>query len=382
MGIAEVYLSMFEECRRRFEKALRVGDREEARNAAVECASLLLRLAEKNPKMAEKYVEMADEWSKTAEKLERESKNETKVKEDVAPSDQYTEYVRSLITKSNISWRDIGGLDDVKKLLARNVALSFAKKSEAIKPWKGILLFGPPGTGKTLLASAAAGSLKATFFNVKASDVLSKYYGESSKLVSSLYKIAREKAPSVVFIDEVDALTPRRGETHEATRRTLATLLAELDGFKSKDSESFVLTLASTNTPWDLDEAVLSRFPRRVYVPLPDKEAAMEIIRIHLRDLDVGKLDLDAIAEESVRRLYSGREMANLCSLAIHNMLEEENEVLGNLERLSRVDVTGLTLRIRPLEMEDFEAAFKKIKSPLTRKDIERYERWAGQFGG
>ncbi len=182
-------------------------------------------------------------------------------------------------------------------------------------------------------------------------------------------------------MDEIDALTVKREESHEATRRTLATLLSELDGFKEQEDVP-VLTLASTNTPpWDLDEAILSRFPLRVYVPLPDKEAVKEIIKINTRGLDVSRLDLDAIAEESVRRLYSGREIAGLCNLAIHNMLDEMNPELSDLDAISRGG-ERLKLKVRPLEMRDFEEAFKKIKSPLTRKELEHYEKWAEEFGG
>ncbi len=377
-----LYLSLFEEFKRRYERALGRDDLEAARDYALKCARILKVLAEKVPGKREFYLEKAESWENVARELE--SRPPSPVPQSntrrMSSEDDYRSYVEGLISTSTVTWNDIGGLHEVKKLLAQSIALAFAKKPEAIKPWKGILLFGPPGTGKTLLASAAAGSLKATFFNVKASDVLSKYYGESSKLVTALYQVARERAPSIVFIDEVDALSLKRESVHEATRRTLATLLAEIDGFKGAE-EKFVLTLASTNTPWDLDEALLSRFPLRVYVPLPDKEATKEILRIHTRGLDTSRLDLDAIAEESVRRLYSGREIANLCNLAVHHMLEDINPELADLEKLSNMDVKNLELKIRPLEMRDFEIAFKKIKSPLTRKDIERYERWAEEFG-
>ncbi|QDA31595.1 ATP-binding protein [Thermococcus indicus] len=377
-----LYLSLFEKCRKGYEAELARGKVDEARKYALNCAEILKALAEKAPDRREFYLEKAKRWEEVAEELKiPSSRKERASPREGAPADEYRAQVEGLITSSTVTWRDIGGLDDVKRLLAKNVAIAFAKRPEAIKPWKGILLFGPPGTGKTLLASAAAGSLKATFFNVKASDVLSKYYGESSKLITALYGLAREKAPSIVFIDEVDALSLRRENVHEATRRALATLLSEIDGFKG-GGEKFVLTLASTNTPWDLDEALLSRFPLRIYVPLPDKEAVKEIVRIHTRGLDTSTLDLEAIAEESVKRLYSGREIANLCNLAIHHMLEEENPELADLERLSSIEVEGLKLKVRPLEMEDFEEAFKRIKSPLTRKEIERYEKWARQFGG
>ncbi|WP_456366823.1 ATP-binding protein [Thermococcus sp.] len=379
-----LYLSLFEECRREYERALARGDEKAAAEFAKRCAGILRRIAEKTPSRAALYLEKTEKWEATARELREGAKRPgaspiTPAGGGSPPQDEYTPLVEGLISRSAVTWEDIGGLEEVKKLLARNVALAFAKKPEAVKPWRGILLFGPPGTGKTLLASAAAGSLNATFFNVKASDVLSKYYGESSKLISALYRVARERAPSIVFIDEVDALSMKRESVHEATRRALATLLTELDGFKNSE-ERFVLTLASTNTPWDLDEAILSRFPLRVYVPLPDKEAVRAIIRIHTKGLDVSRLDLDAIAEESVKRLYSGREVAGLCQAAIHRMLEEMNPELEELDALSRIG--ELELNVRPLEMRDFEEAFKRIKSPLTRKDIERYEKWAEEFGG
>ena len=377
-----LYLSLFNECRKEYEKALERSDVKEAKEYALKCAKILKILAEKLPAKREFYLEKAEKWEKVAKGLEPVSliphfEHKT---QPTKPKSEYHSYIESLISKSKVTWKDIGGLHEVKKLLAQNVALAFVKKPKAIKPWKGILLFGPPGTGKTLLASAAAGSLNATFFNVKASDILSKYYGESSKLITALYETAREKAPSIVFIDEVDALSLKRENVHEATRRTLATLLAEIDGFKSTD-EGFVLTLASTNTPWDLDEALLSRFPLRIYVPLPDKEAAEEIVRIHTQGLDISKLDLEGIAEGCVKRLYSGREIANLCNLAIHHMLEEENPELADLEKLSSMDVGKLKLKVRSLEMRDFEEAFKKIKSPITKEKIRRYERWAEELG-
>ncbi len=378
-----LYLSLFEECKRKYEGALGRGDLEAARDYALKCARILKALAEKVPGKREFYLEKAESWENAARELGPRPPSPVPQSNTrrISSEDEYRSRVEGLISRSAVTWNDIGGLCGVKKLLAQSVALAFAKKPEAIKPWRGILLFGPPGTGKTLLASAAAGSLNATFFNVKASDVLSKYYGESSKLITALYQVARERAPSIVFIDEVDALSLKRESVHEATRRTLATLLAEIDGFKGR-GEGFVLTLASTNTPWDLDEALLSRFPLRVYVPPPDKGAAKDILRIHTKGLDISKLDLDAIAEESVRRLYSGREIANLCSLAIHHMLEDVNPELTDLERLSNLEVNGLELKVRPLEMRDFEEAFKKIKNPLTRKEIERYEKWAEEFGG
>jgi len=385
-------LNEFEKTKKEFDRAVAKGDMETARKKALKCATLLKQLAKHVPYNSNFYLKKAKKWEQTAERIKRgefgkkavmSAEGKQTKAEDESEEDQFRQYVKGLIAKSNVTWRDIGGLNGVKVLLMETVVISALQRPESIQPWKGILLFGPPGTGKTLLASAAAGSLNATFFNVKASNVLSKYFGESSKIITALYDVARESAPSIVFIDEIDALTTKRSnDASEASRRMLSTLLTELDGFQDKKSDLLVLTLAATNTPWDLDEAVLSRFPRRIYVPLPDKKATKEIIKINTRGLDISKLDLDAIAEESVRGYYSGRDIKNLCQEAIWNMIREENKDLHKLAELPFEELRKRSLKTRPLEMRDFEEAFKKIKSPLTKKDIERYEKWAEEFGG
>jgi katanin p60 ATPase-containing subunit A1 len=391
-------MSSFKKAKREYEEAIKNGDMETAKKKALECSRILKQLSKYDEFNRESYLRKAKKWESLARDIESGKIRKTRSKpmregssrpdrgesEVESEEEKFKAYVRNnLIAKSKVKWDDIGGLDEVKRLMMETVVIAALQRPESIQPWKGILLFGPPGTGKTLLASAAAGSLNATFFSVKASNVLSKYFGESAKIITALYEVAREEAPSIVFLDEIDSLTTKRsGEQSEASRRMLATLLTELDGFQDKKSDKLILTLAATNTPWDLDEAVLSRFPRRIYVPLPDEKATKEIIKINTRGLDISRLDLDAIAEESVRRLYSGRDLRNLCQEAIWNMIREENKDLHKLASLPFEELRKRSLRTRPLEMRDFEEAFKKIKSPLTRKDIERYEKWAEEFGG
>lgn len=361
-----------------FKRAREEGDHKKAKAKALECARILRELAKVFPENRGFYLEKAERWERVARDVEDDSKVLEKTE-----SEEFRSYVESLISRSKVRWEDIGGLEEAKRLLMETVVIAGLKKPESIKPWKGILLFGPPGTGKTLLATAAAGSLNATFFNVKADKVLSKYFGESSKLVSALYSAARDHSPSIVFIDEFDALSlSRSGELSEASRRMLSTLLAELDGFQDKKSDKLVLTLAATNTPWDLDQAMLSRFPKRIYVPLPDKKACIEIMKIHLRDLDTSKLKLDELAEICVEKLYSGRDIANLCQQAIWNMIRDANPDLHRLAELPFDELRKRALKTRALEMDDFYKAFEKIKSPLTKKDVERYEKWNEEFGG
>ncbi|MEA1864499.1 MAG: ATP-binding protein [Euryarchaeota archaeon] len=291
----------------------------------------------------------------------------------------------NLIATSGITWDGIGGLDGVKQTIKESVVLSIIEeKPEAIKPWKGILLFGPPGTGKTLLAAATAGSLEATFFNVKVGQILSKYFGESSKLVSALYSVGRKKAPSIVFLDEFDSIAlSRSGEVAESSRRVLSTLLSELDGLQDKDSGRFVLTMAATNTPWDIDSAVLSRFPKRIHIPLPDKEACLEIIRIHTikEGLKLDERILDEVAERCTENLFAGRDIATLCNDAIWNMVRSENPALGSLADKPVDAIREYRLGVRELTAGDFEKSFESVRGAVKARDVERYEGWAEEYG-
>ena len=357
------------------------GDTRSARAKALECAGLLEQIARSSPGQYDIYMKRAGEWKKAATQVE--AKGSSKVVETAGDGEnEFLTYAESLISTTPVRWGNIGGLEEVKRLMKETVVIAGLKRPESIKPWKGILLFGPPGTGKTLLAAAAAGSLNATFFDVKADRVLSKFFGESSKLVSGLYAAARLHSPSIVFIDEFDALgQSRSSDTGEATRKLLSTLLTELDGLQDKKSDRLLLTLAATNRPWDLDPAVLSRFPRRIYVKLPDQEACREILMIHTKDLNCSSLDLNLLAARCVEKNYSGRDIQNLCQQAIWHMIREENPDLYHLAELPFDDLKERSLKIRGLEARDFDDAFEKIRSPITADEIDRYEECNRNFG-
>lgn len=290
--------------------------------------------------------------------------------------------IHDLLKKTNVRWDDIAGLHQVKELLMETIALAGIQKPKSIKPWKGVLLFGPPGTGKTLLAAAAAGSLNASFYDVKASSILSKYFGDSSKIITELYNSARIHSPSLVFLDEFDALSPSRdGDSSEASRRVLSTLLTELDGLGDKDNDRFLLTLAATNTPWSMDTAVLSRFPRRIYVPLPDAEMCEGIIRIHTKGLDVSGVDLKQISTKCAELFYSGRDVSSFCQHAVQAMIHDSHPQLYKLAERPFDELQTMKLKTRPLIYSDFEDGWRTIKSPMTRGSIERYEQWAAEYG-
>lgn len=251
-----LYASL-EKAKKEFEKAKRDGNTELAVRKARECASTARALAKNVPSYTDMYLKRAEEWDRKAEAVAEKKvleRSPTSGNEN-DETGQFKAQIESLISKSSVTWDDIGGLETVKQLMMETIVIAGLKKPDSIKPWKGILLYGPPGTGKTSLAAAAAGSLNATFMNVEAGKLLSKYFGESSKLVSLLYDVAKNRAPTIVFIDEFDELSlSRDGDLSEASRRMLASMLVALDGFQDKKSKSFVLTLAATNAPWSIDK--------------------------------------------------------------------------------------------------------------------------------
>lgn len=242
---------------------------------------------------------------------------------------------------------------------------------------QSLLFYGPPGCGKTLLAAAVSNGLDATFFSVKVSDLLSRYFGDSPKLVQALYDEARSRGNSVIFLDEFDALaTTRSGGDSSSDRRLLVSLLSELDGLKEKDGGSQVLTIAATNRPWDLDEAILSRFEKTVYIPLPDETARRRLLELHLKEkgYQVG------VPEATLLKLtegLSGRELSHLCKLMIEDMMQEANPNVASLASEGRAAIENYAIQVRPIEVSHLERARPKIQPRTTAESTELFRRWA-----
>lgn len=299
-----------------------------------------------------------------------------------------SEAVSQLVHTSTVTWDDIGGLDETKRDIKYTLGLNLAKPPEEVKitTFRNILFYGPPGTGKTLLAAATSNSLKVTtegqalFFNVKVSGVLSKYFGESSKIISEIYGAARDNSPSVVFLDEFESLTTSRdsGEQTGAERRILSTILAEMDGLAEKGrTDLFVLTIAATNRPWDIDAAVMSRFEKQILIPLPDAESRRAILGIHI--LRKGYRIEPEVFEELVQITegYSGREIERLCKQATSQMIGDLNADLPDIVDKGLRATRDYQVKVRDLTPEDFQRAATYIRPITSPADMQRYMDWS-----
>ena len=325
-----------------------------------------------------------------AERLERGERvfadAERPRRETVAAADEYRASVDELIVRSPVTWDDIAGMETTKENLKYSLGLLCTKWPEGVRPLDAdrVLLYGPPGTGKTLLAAASSSMLGATFFSVKCSNLMSKWFGESPKLISALFARARGEADTgaaLVFIDEVDALCRRRESAGDsgAERRILSTLLAELDGLADKGQQTRVIIIAATNKPQDISPAVLERFDEHILVPLPDLEARQEILRIHVEPAGYELAD-DVSYDQLARRTesFSGRTLKYVCKKAVKAMLRDLNAAVPDLVHAG--EVMTYTIKTRPLSAKDFELALRKCRPSSA--NMSDYTRWRERVVG
>ncbi len=296
----------------------------------------------------------------------------------------FQEIARGMIYRSNVSMEQIAGLESVRREILSAFAMSFAAMpTGVVSPRIGNFLFyGFPGTGKTLLAAALSNLLDATFFVVKCGDVLSKYYGESSKIVHALFDEARRHPQSIIFIDELDALAGKRGDMdHSADQRLLVSLLTELDGIHHKGHSvdgGNVFTIAATNTPWVLDEAILSRFKRRIFIPLPDTIARQQMMDIHFTKRGYQF----AGTPEHFANLcdgLSGREIEQVTTQAISIMFNRVNSDLHHLATMNLHQIRQHQLQVEPITIEDLCQARADIRPVATVMLADKLKSWENE---
>jgi vacuolar protein-sorting-associated protein 4 len=314
----------------------------------------------------------------------------------------------------------VAGLEGAKEALKEAVILPikfphlFQGKRQ---PWKGILLYGPPGTGKSYLAKAVATEANSTFFSVSSSDLVSKWMGESERLVKQLFNMARENKPAIIFIDEVDALCGPRGEGEsEASRRIKTELLVQMDGV-GKDSKG-VLILGATNIPWQLDAAIRRRFQRRVHISLPDTPARMRMFELAVGDTKCELSQQDYKTLAAMSEGYSGSDI----SIAVQDALMQPVRKIQTATHYKKVSLTMLRLVAAlltsfqvtvdgedkltpcspgdsgamemtwvdvesdkllepPLVVKDFVKAIKASRPTVSGEDLKRSAEWTAEFG-
>lgn len=290
--------------------------------------------------------------------------------------------VGDIMDHTGVGWADIVGQEDAKRLVQEMVVwpmLNPAVFSGARSPPKGLLLFGPPGTGKTLIGKAIASNIKATFFNISASSLTSKWIGEGEKMVRTLFTLAGFLQPSVIFIDEIDSILSARksdGE-HEASRRLKTELLVQIEGCDPSSSERRVLIVGATNRPEELDEAARRRMPKQLYIPLPCDAARRTMIAKGLKEIkhDVSGEDVSKIVSKTAG--YSGSDMRNFIQEALQGPVRDAlKDARGeeDIKRLSAEDLRGVVLK-------DFKHASLAQRATVSEEEIARYQAYNAKHG-
>lgn len=273
----------------------------------------------------------------------------------------------------NIAWDDIVGLEDVKRIINEIILWPMLRPdifTGLRGPPKGLLLFGPPGTGKTMIGKCIASQCKATFFNISASSLTSKWVGEGEKMVRALFYLARKMSPSVIFIDEIDSILSQRSENeNEGSRRIKTEFLVQFDGAGVNDIDR-ILIIGATNRPQEIDEAARRRLVKRIYVPLPEIANRIQMIKNLISNYKNSITDEGFAFIAEMTDGYSGSDMFNLCREATLEPLRE----IKDINSFKAEDT-------RDICVEDFKKAMRQIRKSVSAKDLEAYCEWNACFG-
>uniref|UniRef100_A0AAR2IX80 Katanin p60 ATPase-containing subunit A-like 2 n=1 Tax=Pygocentrus nattereri TaxID=42514 RepID=A0AAR2IX80_PYGNA len=286
----------------------------------------------------------------------------------------------------NVHWDDIIGLEDAKRLVKEAVVYPIKYPqlfTGILSPWKGLLLYGPPGTGKTMLAKAVATECNTTFFNISASSIVSKWRGDSEKLVRVLFELARYHAPSTIFLDELESVMSQRGVgqggEHEGSRRMKTELLVQMDGLAR--SNDLVFVLAASNLPWELDHAMLRRLEKRILVGLPSGPARKAMINHWLPPItNTGGVELrtelayDILAQEMEG--YSGSDIRLVCKEAA---MRPVRKIFDALENHCEGQCDMPFIELETVTTADFLEVITHTK-PSARNLTDRFSAWEKEY--
>ncbi|KAJ7596511.1 AAA-domain-containing protein [Mycena floridula] len=319
------------------------------------------------------------------------------------PTDPDIQRLRATVLTEtpNINWDDVAGLEAAKVALkeAVIVPVRFPQLFTGKRlPWKGILLYGPPGTGKSYLAKAVATEAKSTFFSVSSSDLVSKWQGDSERLVKQLFQMARELKPSIIFIDEIDSLvTSRNGTDSEASNRIKTEFLVQMDGV-GRDSTG-VLVIGATNRPWDIDPSIRRRFEKRIHIPLPDLPSRRRMLELHVGSTPsaLTPSDYNTLAERT--EYFSGADVGILVRDALMQPIRKFMAAThfkpveatgqwspcspGDAQAIEKTwtDLQSSELHEPSLTLKDFLKSLEVVRPSVLDSDVQRYTIWTADFG-
>jgi vacuolar protein-sorting-associated protein 4 len=315
--------------------------------------------------------------------------------------------------KCNISWDDVSGLPQAKAYIRQAAIIPLQmphlfKVGGILEPWKGILLFGPPGTGKTFLAKAVSTEAQATFLSVSASDIFTKWVGESESQIKNLFQQARNcDGPCIIFFDEIDALCRSRTDSDsEVNRRVLTEMLNQMDGIRQNgDGKSRVMVMGATNKPWELDGGILRRFEKRVYIPLPEPSTRKAmLIKLFAKARENDGITI-RVTEEVINQVvdqtdyFSAADISIFFKEALMNLVRKmedathfASQVDGRFVPCSpgnpiavEVSWSGIAdksmIALPPLTDADILAALRNTKSSVVRGDLDQFARFAADMG-
>lgn len=349
------------------------GDLKGARFNLLKASEFLYKAAQKSdPSLKQARAKKAEEILQRAQLLGQmiENKQKAMPAREVSASNSRTTSEWMVSEKPEVSLEDVAGLSDAKEQIRVKMVYPFTHPDQAkrfhIKKGGGVLLYGPPGTGKTMLAKAVASEIDAAFFTVKPSEVMSKWVGEAEQNISRLFTDAKKHERAIIFIDEVESLIPKRSGSHSTVmQRVVPQVLSEMEGFgKSSEGQNSLLFMGATNEPWSLDEAVLrpGRFDEKIYVPLPDYDARLQILYLHLKDTPLAP---DISLEEIAQMLegYSGADIRRICEKACDIPFVE----------------TVKSGHERDVEKRDLLSAMEGVKPSVAPRTVERFEMFANK---